>query len=258
VLRHPPADLKLGVGALGFSPYLFFAYFSANLLTQLGRLGEAHAQLERALQLARELDEPDIQSLAHGYFCYFARCFGDPEIAKSHAADAVRIAEALGSALSRTFAYRGLGISHHMSGEPQPATAAFENALTIARESRTVLWVEPYVLADLAEAYVALGAWPTRGAPSRKLSRSCARARRTPSVTYSWRVRVCCCAPRARRRARTSRPPSKRLGRRASRPTFRKFTSRAPSSQPSRVTRGAAARARRGGCQRSRHRSAGL
>jgi class 3 adenylate cyclase/tetratricopeptide (TPR) repeat protein len=157
VLRHPPADLKLGVGALGFSPYLFFAYFSANLLTQLGRLGEAHAQLERALQLARELDEPDIQSLAHGYFCYFARCFGDPEIAKSHAADAVRIAETLGSALSRTFAYRGLGISHHMSGESQPAAAAFENALTIARESRTVLWVEPYVLADLAEAYVALG-----------------------------------------------------------------------------------------------------
>ncbi len=157
VLRHPPADLKLGAGALGFSPYAFFAYFAANLLTQLGRLGEAHAQLERALQLARELDEPDIQSLAHGYFCYFARCFGDPEIAKRHAADAVRIAEALGSALSRTFAYRGLGISHFMSGEWLPAASALENALNIARESRTVLWLEPYVLADLAETYVALG-----------------------------------------------------------------------------------------------------
>jgi class 3 adenylate cyclase/tetratricopeptide (TPR) repeat protein len=157
VLRDPPADPKRGAGSLGFSPYAFLAYFAANLLTQLGRLEEARVQLERALQLARELDEPDIQSLAHGFFCYFARCFGDVEIARSHAADAVRIAEALGSALSRTFAYRGLVISHHMSGESQPAAAALENALKIARESRTVLWVEPYVLADLAEAYVALG-----------------------------------------------------------------------------------------------------
>jgi class 3 adenylate cyclase/tetratricopeptide (TPR) repeat protein len=157
VLRDPPPDLKRGGGSLGFSPYAFFAYFAANLLTQLGRLGEARLQLERALALARELDEPDIQSLAHGFFCYFARCFGDGEIARGHAADAVRIAEALGSALSRTFAYRGLGISHYMSGEAQPAAAALENALKIARESRTVLWVEPYVLADLAEAYVALG-----------------------------------------------------------------------------------------------------
>jgi class 3 adenylate cyclase/tetratricopeptide (TPR) repeat protein len=157
VLRAPPADPKRGAGSLGFSPYAFFAYFAANLLTQLGRLAEARVQLERALALARELDEPDIQSLAHGFFCYLARCFGDAEIARSHAADAVRIAEALGSALSRTFAYRGLGISHSMGGEAQPAAAALENALKIARESRTVLWVEPYVLADLAEAYVALG-----------------------------------------------------------------------------------------------------
>jgi len=44
-----------------------------------------------------------------------------------------------------------------MNGEAQPAAAAFENALEIARENRTVLWVEAYVLADLAEAYVALG-----------------------------------------------------------------------------------------------------
>ena len=157
VLVQPPADPKLRAGAFGFSPYAFFAYFAANLLTQLGRLGEARVQLERALRLARELDEPDIQSLAHGFFCYFARCYGDADIARSHAADAVRIAESLGSALSRTFAYRGLGISHFMGGELQPAAAALENALKIARESRTVLWVEPYVLADLAEAYVALG-----------------------------------------------------------------------------------------------------
>jgi class 3 adenylate cyclase/tetratricopeptide (TPR) repeat protein len=156
VLRHPPDDPKLGAG-IGFSPYVFLAYFAANLLTQLGRLDEARTQLERALELARELDEADLQSLAHGFFCYLARCVGDPDIARSHAADAVRIAEALGSALSRTFAYRGLGFSHLMSDEWQPAATALENALRIARESRTVLWVEPYVMADLAEAYAALG-----------------------------------------------------------------------------------------------------
>ena len=146
-----------GAGALGFSPYAFFAYFAANLLTQLGRLAR-RARSSSARSSSRASSTSRTSRASRTASSAISPAVSEtPRSRRSHAADAVRIAEALGSALSRTFAYRGLGISHFMSDEWQPAASALENALKIARESRTVLWVEPYVLADLAETYVALG-----------------------------------------------------------------------------------------------------
>jgi tetratricopeptide (TPR) repeat protein len=156
-LADPPSDRKLGAGTLGFSPFAFLTLFRGQLLTYVGRLDDAREQLERALVLARELAEPEILALGHGFFCYFARCVGDGEIALRHAPDAVKIAEVNGSALSRTFAYRGLGIAHLMARQWSEAAAALEKALTIAGETRTVLWSTPYILADLAEARLGLG-----------------------------------------------------------------------------------------------------
>jgi len=156
-IAEPPEDLKLGASALGFSPYAFLVLFRGELLTHVGRLTEAREQLEEALDVAERLEEPEITGLAHGFFCYFGRCSGDVEIARRHAPDAVAIAERIGSALSRTFAYRGLGLARMMSGEWTEAAAAFEKALEIARESRTVLWSRSFTLADLAEVYARLG-----------------------------------------------------------------------------------------------------
>jgi tetratricopeptide (TPR) repeat protein len=156
-LAHRPNDLKLGASALGFSPFAFLTLFRGELLTHIGPLDEAREQLESALTLARELSEPEILALAHAFFCYFARSFGDGEIARRHAPDAVKIAEVNGSALTRTLAYRGLGIAHLMNRQWTEAASAFEMALKIAGESRTVLGTVSYTLADLAEVRLGLG-----------------------------------------------------------------------------------------------------
>ena len=156
-LAHPPKDLKLGVSSLGFSPYVFLVLFRGEMLTHLGRLPEARESLERALALAEELDELEIQSIGHGFFGYFARCHGDPELARRHVPEALRISERMGSALARSFAYRGLGGLHLMEGRFEESIAMFEKSLEIARASRTVLWAEPYTLSDLAECHLALG-----------------------------------------------------------------------------------------------------
>jgi class 3 adenylate cyclase/tetratricopeptide (TPR) repeat protein len=156
-LANPPQDLKLGASSLGFSPYAFLVLFRGELLTNIGHLSDARAELERALALARELDEQEISSLAHGFFAYFARCYGDPEIARAHVPEALRIAERIGSALSCSFAYRGLASLHFMDGKWSEAAMTFEKTLEIARSSRTVLWAQPYTMADLAEAYWKLG-----------------------------------------------------------------------------------------------------
>jgi len=120
-------------------------------------LAEARAGLERSLALAEEFGEQEILSLAHGFFGYFARCYGDPEVARRHLPEALRISERMGSALSRSFAYRGLGGLHLMEGRWAEAVEMFDKALEDRRTNRTVLWAEPYTMSDLAECYVALG-----------------------------------------------------------------------------------------------------
>jgi tetratricopeptide (TPR) repeat protein len=156
-LAHPPRDPKLGAGWLGFSPYVFLVLFRGEMLTHLGRLPEARQSLERALALAEELDELEIQAIAHGFFGYYARCHGDPEIARRHVPEALRISERMGSALARSFAYRSLGGLHLMDERWDDAIAMFRRALDVARAQRTTLWAEPYTLADLAECHVGGG-----------------------------------------------------------------------------------------------------
>jgi len=156
-LANPPKDLKLGASSLGFSPYVFLVLFRGEMLTHLGRLPEARVELERALTLAEKLEEQEILSLGHGFFAYFARCYGDAEVARHHLPEALRISERMGSALSRGFAYRGLGGLHMMEGRFSEAIAMFDKALEIARTNRTVLWAEPYTMSDLAECHVGLG-----------------------------------------------------------------------------------------------------
>jgi tetratricopeptide (TPR) repeat protein len=156
-LAHPPRDPKLGASSLGFSPYVFLVLFRGEMLTHLGRLPQARESLERALALAEELDELEIQAIAHGFFGYYARCHGDPEIARRHVPEALRISERMGSALARSFAYRSLGGLHLMDERWDDAIAMFQNALDVARSQRTTLWAEPYTLADLAECHVGRG-----------------------------------------------------------------------------------------------------
>ena len=156
-LANPPADIRLGAESLGFSPYIFLVLFRGEMRTHLGRLAEARADRARALALATEFGEQEIMSLGHGFFGYYARCYGDPEVARRHLPEALRIAERMGSALSRSFAYRGFGGIHLMEGRFAEAVEVFEKTLEIARANRTVLWAEPYTMSDLAECHLALG-----------------------------------------------------------------------------------------------------
>ena len=155
-LARAPIDPGVGTTALGFSPYSFLTVFHGEMLTHVGRLAEAREQLERGLALAERLREPEIVVLAHGFFCFLARCSGEAELARRHAPLALQVAEKAGSPLARGFAHRSIGLSHLMRNEFAPAADAFEKALEIGAKSRTAVWAHAFTLADLAEAYLGL------------------------------------------------------------------------------------------------------
>jgi len=77
-----------------------------------------------------------------------------------HARNATELAEKAGHAFARLIASWACGMAHGLAGEWQAAIAALEGGLTLARERRAMLIVEPLMLACLAESY--LGAGDTR------------------------------------------------------------------------------------------------
>jgi tetratricopeptide (TPR) repeat protein len=156
-LLQQPDDLRLGAGILGFSPYVWLVLFRGGFLVDLGRYDEGRAQLDRAIELAREQGELETLGLAHSLYSIYGRCAGEVDLTLNHARTAVEIAERIGSPLSRSLAYRALGVARLMREEWSEAANAFQLALAIAHESRTAVWADAHSLADLAEAYLGMG-----------------------------------------------------------------------------------------------------
>jgi adenylate cyclase len=156
-LAQTPDDPTLGADILGFSPHIFALCWRGATATAMGRHDEAEANLDRAVELARQQGEAEILGWAHTYYVWLARSTGRPGAALGHARRAVEIAERIGSPLSRVLAYGSLGEAHLLTEEWGEAAGVLDRALEIARETRAALLEEATLLVRLAEAYLGLG-----------------------------------------------------------------------------------------------------
>ncbi len=150
-----------GVGSFipGVGSFLaFFIAFRAQHLASLGRLGEAAAERDRAIRIARE--QRDIERLcwALDWQVYgFARYAGDARLALDYAREAVEIAEAIGGPHSLVWSYGALGCAHVLNEDWSEAVRACERSRAIANERGVALELLPRVLGHLAEAYLGSG-----------------------------------------------------------------------------------------------------
>jgi tetratricopeptide (TPR) repeat protein len=154
-LADPPSNPKVGAEHLGYSPYIWLVMNRGRLLTYMGRCNEADEAFERALRLAREHDEPEIACWTHQGYVDLAYLRDDAVVAGAHAAQAVTLAERIGTLLALWSAYHTLGRALTMRGAGNDAIEALDNALRMMRENRTGLHLVPLVLASLAEAHLA-------------------------------------------------------------------------------------------------------
>jgi class 3 adenylate cyclase len=218
-----PPEPGLGADLAGVSPYIWFTMFRGLLLGVMGRLREATGHLERAAALARAHD--DVELVAQTFWCRSALAYvaGDATESLAYARQAVEIAERIGSALARVFAYQALAQAEMLAGDVAAAFAAAEHALATARASHTARQTEPESLALLAAAQAARG--PARAARD---TASRARSRWRTSAARAWRS--------ARRSSRSRRRSSRRtVRRRWARSRPRSPAPRASSSRPARV-----------------------
>jgi tetratricopeptide (TPR) repeat protein len=128
-----------------------------RLLTYMGRTAEADEAFDRALRLARDHGELEILCWAHQGCVDLAWLRGDEAAAGAHGAQAVEVAERIGTLLASWSAYHALGRALTLRGETSEAIAALERALATMRDNRTGLHLQPLVLASLAEAYLEAG-----------------------------------------------------------------------------------------------------
>jgi len=150
-------DAQLGAQEAGLSPYAFLTMYRGAVLVDIGPIDAAARQLERALTLARELGEEEIRGWTHDFYAQLAQHSAEPRAGLAHAREAIEVAERIGNSFSRAAAYFGLGCVHLRLEEWHEAAEVLEAALTMVRELRTGLHLEPGILARLGHAQCGLG-----------------------------------------------------------------------------------------------------
>jgi class 3 adenylate cyclase/DNA-binding winged helix-turn-helix (wHTH) protein len=123
-----------------------------------GRLDDGLVALERAIEIAGEEGDLEIQAWAHRHWAIFADWAGtDPEAAAAHALQALRWAEESGGAWSRIYVREGVATSYAQRGEWSRAIEVVDEALVIARERRIAHANVPLLLSIRARALLGQG-----------------------------------------------------------------------------------------------------
>ncbi len=157
VLAQTREDPRLGADLFGFNVRITALFMRGLIVGNMGRQEEANANLDQALQLARQHGDAENLGWIHGVYTSLAWNSGHKEGAVGRARQGLEIAEKIGSPFSRVVAYYYLGLAHVLSEEWSQAAVALQLALEIARETRTGLAEEPHALAALALAHLGLG-----------------------------------------------------------------------------------------------------
>jgi tetratricopeptide (TPR) repeat protein len=125
----------------------------SGILSDLGRLDEARELVERALRTAAEHGAIETAGWGHMFSVANAYRCGDAERAMLHAQESIEIAERIGDAFSRTWAWAWMGQAAVMGGHWDQAIDAIERAQAISTERRTAADAESWSLVWLAEAH---------------------------------------------------------------------------------------------------------
>jgi adenylate cyclase len=158
VLAACAGDPERGVRVVGYSALVKSLQGRADLLARAGRLPEARTVTEQAITLLRDRCEPEGLSWSLPMLPLLAQLSGDLITdTTAPAAEAVRLAEETGNALTLVLALEGQALTDLMAGRPAAAAAACERALAVGRERRSGLFAEASVLAHLALSRHAAG-----------------------------------------------------------------------------------------------------
>jgi adenylate cyclase len=148
---------RVGRSYADFDPALFLTYFSGHLLALMGRPDEAESVLRLAARLAGEAGEPDVALWSTVEFASLAEFRGDADEALAQARRALDLAENTGSLTNHVTTRSSLCLAQLANAQWVGAIESGRESLEILRTIRTAQWLEPRLLAQLAEAHLGAG-----------------------------------------------------------------------------------------------------
>ena len=151
-------DRSLARGMVFTSYYAYCHMHLGQFPPHCGRLDEGLVALERAIEIAGEEGDLEIQAWAHRHWAIFADWAGtDPEGAAAHAVHALRWAEEAGGPWSRIYVREGVAASLVQRGEWAQAIGVVDEALAIARDRRIAHANVPLLLSIRTRALLGQG-----------------------------------------------------------------------------------------------------
>jgi class 3 adenylate cyclase/tetratricopeptide (TPR) repeat protein len=156
-LRLAGDDPDTGAG-LAFMCPLAHAYgHRAQCLGHMGELERARHEFRRAIELARENDDPETESDTYAKLAMLEADAGETEAALDNAALGLAIAERMDNPIGIVVASTTIAAAEADAGRFASALVAAEANLGTIRQLRTGLYFEPLLLATIARSKLALG-----------------------------------------------------------------------------------------------------
>jgi len=131
--------------------------FRGRVLAEVGRLADAKADLDLALELARERGASSQLALTHLCYGIYAHLIGDADLERIHGWQALEIADRTKDLFARAHGLFILGEGHLRRGRWEEAIEALQESLDTSRQPEMNLHIEPGALGLLAEAYLGQG-----------------------------------------------------------------------------------------------------
>jgi adenylate cyclase len=151
-------DPTVGAGIAYASPYAALLLVRGILLGCLGRLSEGFADLERSVEIGREINDQDTGAWGDVVWPWLAHwAGGDGDVALTRCRRGVASIERNGGGFIRAQAYAALAEAHLLRESWEEALGACAQSLAVMHGSHIALETEPVVHTRIARAHLGAG-----------------------------------------------------------------------------------------------------
>jgi adenylate cyclase len=151
-------DPSVGAGITVACPLAYCQVVKGGFLSNMGELAEGRRLIEEGRRLAGEHGDVESVGWSHMWSAWLEYYAGEPEAMRGHAQRTVEIAERIGDAFSRAYAWFFLGWAEWMRGEWRRSIDASERSRQITSRRGSGTAGEPMRIALLADCHFHLGA----------------------------------------------------------------------------------------------------
>jgi len=151
------ANPEAGAGGAFVCPSAHAVGHRAQALGYMGDLEAARRDFDRAIELAREHNDPEVESYGYANRAILEALAGEPEAALHHAALGLEIGNRAGNAIAIVATSTGQAVAQAGSGRFEEGFRQAEANLATVRQQAMGRYYEPMLLATMARCDLALG-----------------------------------------------------------------------------------------------------